>query len=261
MSCIQDQLLKNNIKRALMYLSVAHDVILMGSVEDSTNKTFSDLWDKMKQFRVHLLQLVFAPTATAFCDGSSLENIWKEKFNDMIPQWESCMSQDEVLQPMIQKVIANLDLTAKTATTITVKNEEQEEELVTAIGAATTDVDDNKNLVKQEKEEEEVIQTSTDNISSSSLKTDEIKVEPLEKLKAEPTLYSPDTFENTIQIKREEVEPAEDLCVTTSSNKKQRVTETTCAVTEEAFGTVSIGSVVTPTVDTSVAVDFEKEVC
>lgn len=260
MSCIQDQLLKNNRKRAFLYLSVAHDLILMGSVEDITNKSFSDLWDKLKQFRVHLLQLVFAPTATALCDGSSFETTWKEKFNDMIPQWESCMSQDDVLYPMIQTVIAILDQTAKASTTITSKNEEQEEELVTAMASTTADMDDTKNLVKQE-EEEEAMQTSPDNIPSSSWKTDEIKVEPLEKLKIEPTLSGPEAFETTIQIKTEDVEPAEDVTATSSSHKKQRLVETTSPVTEEAFGTVSIGSGVTPTIDTSVAVDFEKEVC
>jgi len=260
MSCIQDQLLKSSIKRAFMYLSVAHDVILMGSVEDSTTKATSDMWEKMKQFRLHLLQLVFAPMAIALCEGSFLDKAWKEKFNEMIVQWESCMSQDEVLYPMIQEIIVTIHRTTETAATIPNKNDEQEEEFVTSMSDTTTDVDVNKYMIKQEKEED-AIPTSNVSPPSSSLETDEIKVEPLEKVKTEPTLHSRDLSDNAIQIKNEEEQPTEDSCVASSPNKKQRVTETTAAATEEAFGSATIGSVMASTVDTSVVVDFEKEVC
>jgi hypothetical protein len=247
-----------------MYLSVAHDVILMGSVEDSTTQATSDMWEKMKQFRLHLLQLVFAPTAIALCDGSFLlEKTWKEKFNDMILQWDSCMSQDEVLYPMIQEIIVTIDRTTETEATITaIKNDQHEEEFVTSMSDTTTDMDDNKNMVKQE--DEKAIQTANVSLPSSSLETHEIKVGPLEKLKTEPTLQIHDSSDNAIQIKKEEEaaeEPTEDSCVASSPNKKQRITETTAAATEETFGTATIGSIMTSTVDTSVVVDFEKEVC
>ena len=228
----------DDLKRVLIYLSVAHEAILLPS---SMNEEEEED-EEMKQFQMDLIQFVFVPVITSIELSEEIKDILCE----MISKWKDT-SNEEQFSPMIQQLL-QLITNTPTATNdgtpqkgaFSPTNDPQPEIPVKIEDSIIEDELPSMQVEPAVKEESNDLITTTPSQHKKQRLQSDVKDEPL------------------IAVKKEDEEkPSLITDVVTATTK----TNTATSISDRIVAPSSVeASSSTSATDAFVSVDFEKEV-